>query len=68
MKNIIINGQSLTPEAANAYLSVLKQEYEFHKDRTGIFIFGGQEILCSYAKYLIEYIEMCLANHNALCT
>jgi hypothetical protein len=60
MKNIVINGCPLTPEAGEAYLSVLKQEYEFHKDRAGSFRFGGQEVLCSYAKYLIEYLKDCL--------
>ena len=60
MKQIILNGTRLTPEAAGSYLAVLKQEYEFHKDRTGKFIFGGQEVLTSYAKYIIEYLENCL--------
>ena len=58
--NIVINGTSMDREQATGYLSKLKKKYNSYKDLTGSFIFDGQEVLCSYAKYLIEYLENCL--------
>lgn len=40
-------------------LEKLKGEYQRALDTNEVFfIFEGQEILTSYAKYLIEYLEM----------
>lgn len=36
----------------------LKELYEVHKNNPeSVFIWEGQEVLTSYAKYMIEYLE-----------
>jgi hypothetical protein len=40
-------------------LSYLKRRYnKAVKDKEEVFIFEGKEILTSFAKYLIEYLEL----------
>jgi len=57
MKDITIHGVKYTPEEAYHLLIILRKDYKFHKDRSVSFMLNGQEILTSYAKYLIEYLE-----------
>jgi hypothetical protein len=50
-------------EFTPAKLKLLKQEYEKAKNKES-FIFEGREILTSYAKYLIQYLESQIGDVN----